>query len=161
MNVLSAEELLAWVDRTSSGWQSLLVRHPEVLLLPCTIREGQTAGDLVHHIVAAELRYAERLCGRAQTPYESIPKGVPQALYATHELAMSLLRDLLERGDVDWEGSVEFSTRKAGVLRASRRTVLVHLLMHSIRHYAQLATVARQGGAKPDWEMDYLAMGLR
>jgi uncharacterized damage-inducible protein DinB len=52
-----------------------------------------------------------------------------------------------------------FSTRSAGVLKASRRTVFVHLLMHSIRHYAQLATIVRHNGVKPDWGMDYLLMG--
>jgi len=32
--------------------------------------------------------------------------------------------------------------------------------MHSIRHYAQLATLARQNGFKPDWPMDYLYMNF-
>ena len=44
--------------------------------------------------------------------------------------------------------------------RATRRTILVHLAMHGIRHYAQLATIVRQQGVKPDWGMDYLFMGL-
>lgn len=48
-----------------------------------------------------------------------------------------------------------------GVLRASRKTILVHALMHSIRHYAQLATLVRQHGVKPDWQMDYLLMGTQ
>jgi uncharacterized damage-inducible protein DinB len=28
--------------------------------------------------------------------------------------------------------------------------------MHSIRHYAQLATLVRQHGFQPTWPMDYL-----
>jgi uncharacterized damage-inducible protein DinB len=56
---------------------------------------------------------------------------------------------------------LEFKTRSAGTLRATRRTVLVHLLTHSIRHYAQLATLARKEGVAPDWGMDYIVSHTR
>ncbi|HUR39441.1 MAG TPA: DinB family protein [Planctomycetota bacterium] len=161
MNALSAEELLSWVERTSAGWRALLVAHPEVLDFPCDVREGRSARDLVHHIVAVELRYAQRLCGVKESAYEEIPKGAAESLYATHDRAMSMVRDLLARAEMDWEGILEFTTRSAGSFRTTRRTLLVHLLLHSIRHYAQLATVARQGGVQPDWAMDYLFMGAR
>ena len=61
---------------------------------------------------------------------------------------------------MNWEESIEFSTRMIGAARSSRKTILFHLLLHSIRHYAQLATLARQQGVKPDWGMDYLLMNL-
>jgi uncharacterized damage-inducible protein DinB len=38
--------------------------------------------------------------------------------------------------------------------------MLFHTLLHGIRHYAQLATLARQYGIKPDWSMDYFLMGI-
>jgi uncharacterized damage-inducible protein DinB len=44
-------------------------------------------------------------------------------------------------------------------MRASRKTIFFHAMLHSIRHYAQLATLVRQRGIKPDWPMDYLIMG--
>ena len=48
-----------------------------------------------------------------------------------------------------------------GKLKAPRKTIMfLHALMHSIRHYAQLATLARQNGFKPDWAMDYLYMSF-
>jgi uncharacterized damage-inducible protein DinB len=47
-----------------------------------------------------------------------------------------------------------------GAARSTRRTVLFHLLFHSIRHYAQLATLVRQHGVKPGSPMDYLMMEL-
>jgi uncharacterized damage-inducible protein DinB len=107
------------------------------------------------------MRYAQRLSGLTESSYDQIPKGDADVLYATHERAMAMLRDLLAQGTVDWEGLLEFATRSAGTFRASRRTILVHLLMHAVRHYAQLATVVRQGGVKPDWGMDYLMMGAK
>jgi uncharacterized damage-inducible protein DinB len=74
---------------------------------------------------------------------------------------MNLLRPLLDRDEAYWETILEFQTRSAGTLRASCRTYLVHLLTHSIRHYAQLATLVRHQGMKHNWTADYLFMGLR
>jgi len=160
MQALSVEELLAWSDRTAEGWRALLTEHPEALDLPCDVREGETVRDLVQHIVAAELRYAERLVDRPATSYDQISKADAAALFATHDTAMEMLRQVVARADVDWEETLDFQTRSAGVLRASRRTILVHMLMHGIRHYAQLAMLVRQGGIAPGWGMDYLFMGL-
>ena len=160
MQALATDELLSWSARTHAGWRALFLAHPEALGFPCDVLGGETVGDLVLHIVAAELRYAERLAGLPASAYESLPRGDAAALYSTHDRSTALLRDVLSRTDVDWEEVLEFQTRSAGVLRATRRTILVHLAMHGIRHYAQLATIVRQQGVKPDWGMDYLFMGL-
>lgn len=132
--------------------------HPEVLALPCDIRETNRVAGLLQHIVAAELRYAERLADMQETPYEAVGMGSAEELYATHARAMALLRERLQIEEFDWDQQIDFVTRSAGRMRASRRTVLVHLLMHSVRHYAQLATLVRQHGVKPEWPMDYLFM---
>jgi uncharacterized damage-inducible protein DinB len=161
MLALSTAELLAWLEHTSAGWRALLSEHPEALDFPCDVREGETVRDLVHHIVAVELRYVERLLGLPASAYEALPRTDAAALYATHDRAMAQLRELLARADEPWEEELEFVTRSAGTLRASRRVVLVHLMMHSIRHYAQLATLVRQRGVTPGWGMDYLLMGAR
>ena len=74
---------------------------------------------------------------------------------------MEMLRGLVADPAYDWDEELEFKTRSIGVLRASRKTILIHALMHGIRHYAQLATLVRQHGVAPDWQMDYLLMGAR
>jgi uncharacterized damage-inducible protein DinB len=160
MVALTGEELQKWVEHTSDGWKKLLTAHPEALAFPCDIRETQSVAQLLQHIVAVELRYAERLNELPQTDYASIPYDSVEAIYATHDRAMELLRPLLNRDAGWWEEVLEFKTRSAGTLRASRRTVLVHMLTHSIRHYAQLATLVRQHGVKHDLVADYLFMGL-
>jgi len=157
---ISGEELLHWVEETSSGWEKLSAAHPEMLLFPCDIRETQFVAQLLQHIVAVEVRYAERLNDLPQTPYEAIPYDTVEAIFATHHRAMELLRPLMVRDDHYWDAVLEVKTRSAGTLHATRRTVLVHLLTHSIRHYAQLATLVRQHGVAPDWPMDYILMRM-
>lgn len=158
MTALSADELMAWLEATSSNWRKLAAEHPELLAFPCDVRATNTAAELLQHIVAVELRYAERLHGLPLTDYSAIPTSPVEAVYALHDKAMLLLRQLLSREDYPWEESIEFATRSAGTVRATRRTALVHLMMHSIRHYAQLATLVRQHGIAPGWAMDYLFM---
>jgi uncharacterized damage-inducible protein DinB len=155
---ITGMELLDWVERTSQGWKRLTTTHPEILGFSCDIRETTSVAELLQHIVAVELRYAERLNELAETPYEAIPHDSAGVIYATHDRAMELLRPLLERDDAFWETVLEMKTRSAGMMRATRRTVLAHLLTHSIRHYAQLATLARKQGVAADWPMDYIAM---
>ena len=156
---LSGKELLAWIEQTSEGWRRLIAVHPEALQLPCDVRESDSVGQVLQHIVAVELRYAERLCGLTETPYSASPCGTGETLYAIHDRAMALLRELENQDDFFWDESITFLTRSAGSMTVSRRVIFVHLLMHSIRHYAQLATLLRQHGVPPGWPMDYLYIG--
>ena len=160
MTALTAEELMAWVDRTTRGWQELVTAHPEALRLPCDVRETQSVAELLQHIVAVELRFAERLHDLPETPYAQIGFDSAASIFRTHERAMSMLPELFGRGPEFWDEVVEIQTRSAGRMRTSRKTMLVHLLMHSVRHYAQLATLVRQHGIAPGWQMDYLMMGV-
>lgn len=159
MNALSADELLAWNEHTANGWRTLLQKNPQALALPSDIRESNTVADVVQHIVAVELRFAERLAGRTETSYEQIAKDSVAALFATHDRAIALLRATLALPGYAWEEVVEFATRSAGVWRVSRRTMFVHALMHGIRHWAQLATLLRHQGIRAEQGGDYLLMG--
>jgi uncharacterized damage-inducible protein DinB len=155
--VLTAEEMLAWLETTSTNWRALIEQHPEILAMPCDVMSVGTVGALLQHIVAVELRYAEQLSALPVTEYAEIPFDSATAIYATHERAMTMFRTMLA-AEVDWNAKFDYVTRSMGKMRSSRKTVLFHALLHGIRHYAQLATLVRQHGIKPGWAMDYLMM---
>jgi uncharacterized damage-inducible protein DinB len=156
---LSAKDLIAWLEKTSTGWRNLVAAHPELLALPCDIMGVQSVAQLLQHIVAVELRYSERLADLPISDYANIPFDSVQSLYATHDRAIALLQQVLA-SDIDWNATIEFTTRSMGPARSKRKTMLFHALLHSIRHYAQLATLVRQHGIKPDWSMDYFVMDI-
>jgi uncharacterized damage-inducible protein DinB len=158
--VLSAEEMLAWLERTSQDWRKLVESQPEILGLPCDVAKVATVGALLQHIVAVELRYAERLAGLPQTDYAAIPYDSAAAIYATHERAMQLMRAQLA-ANVEWNERIEFVTRSMGPASSTRKTVFFHALLHGIRHYAQLATLLRQHGVAAGFPMDYLVMDMQ
>ena len=157
---LNGEDLIAWVDRTSLKWKDLLVRHPEALGFACDVRETKNVAGLLQHVVAVELRYAERLCEMSETSYDSIPSDSAESIYTIHERAMQLLLPLSGHSEGWWKGVLAFHTRSSGLMQASRDAIFLHILLHSIRHYAQIATIVRQHGINPGWMMDYLGMRL-
>jgi uncharacterized damage-inducible protein DinB len=155
---LTGEELYTWVERTSSNWQELLTAHPETLSIPCDIRAEGTVADLLKHIVGVELLFAEWLSEIPRTALDPTQSSSVEAIYQTHQKAMSLLRDLSNHDEAWWQETVVFKLRSGKQIHGPRRVFAIHLFMHSIRHYAQLATLIRQHGIEPGWQMDYIGM---
>lgn len=158
--VLTAEEILAWNEKTAQGWRRFLTAHPELLAQPCDIAGTKSVAELLQHIVAAQLRYAERLAGLPISDYAAIPFDSVESIYAVHDRAVVIFQQLLA-SDTNWSEPIDFVTRTAGTLHSDRKTILFHALLHGIRHYAQLASLTRQCGVKADWPMDYLFMNVK
>ncbi len=156
---LSAHDLIAWNEKTAAGWRRLLTAHPELLTESCDIAGTKSVAELLQHIVAVELRYAERLADLPVSDYANISFDSVESLYATHNRAIAIFQQLLN-SDIDWSTPIQFTTRTMGEARSSRKTILFHALLHGIRHYAQLASLVRHCGVKPDWPMDYLMMDI-
>jgi uncharacterized damage-inducible protein DinB len=157
--ILTAQDLIAWNEKTATNWQRLLASHPELLTQSCDIAGTKTVAELLQHIVAVELRYAERLADLPVSDYANIPFGTVESLYATHDRAMAIFQQLLAEG-INWDEPLEFTTRTMGSARSTRKAIFFHALLHGIRHYAQLASLVRQHGVKPDWPMDYLFLHM-
>jgi len=155
---LTAEELIAWNEATSQQWRTFVAENPTVLEVKCDIYKAETVGQLLQHIVAAELRYAERLAEFPVSDYAQIPYATAEEIYATHDRALTILRALLADPIYDWSTQLEFATLTAGRRRSSRRTILFHAMLHGVRHYAQLTTLVRQAGFAPKMALDYLLM---
>ena len=157
--VLAAEEILAWNEKTAQGWRQLLTSHPELLTQPCDIAGTKTVAELLQHIVAAQLRYAERLAGLPISEYDAIRFDSVDSIYATHDRAIAIFQQLIAF-DSNWDEPLEFTTRSRGSLLSNRKTILFHALLHGIRHYAQLATLVRHCGVQADLPMDHLFMHM-
>ena len=160
MTSLTATEVLRWNDTSTAQWRKLFEQHPEALALPCDIRSSSTVAGLLQHIVAAELRYAERLGEETVTEYDAVPKENITKIFAVHDRAIAKINILLADATYDWQQEIDMETRQ-GRLIATRNAVLFHALLHSMRHYAQLATLLRHSGITATWPMDYLMVTAR
>ena len=96
------------------------------------------------------------MLGDPVTPYEKLPTDA-EGIFAVADVAFAKLRMFLDSAkEEDWKVVIEFPTRSAGTLSASRKKIFIHSLLHSVRHWAQLATALRAAGFKQDWQHDFL-----
>ncbi len=154
---LSAEDVLAWNDRSAQSWRTVIEQHPEILAIPCDIYGVPNVALLLRHIVSAEVRYAQRLVGLPGSPLEAFLHSSAADLFDAHDRAIRSLRAELGR-PLNWDEPFAFQTISHGGARSTRKTIFFHALLHSIRHYAQLATLVRQHGFQPPDALDYLFM---
>ncbi|HTB97563.1 MAG TPA: DinB family protein [Terracidiphilus sp.] len=155
---LTFVELLGWDQETSSFWKSHLSENPHLLELPCSIGGAESVQALVRHIWGAQLRWAERLAGLPETPKEAVPDGPLDVLYAVHVRAAAIYRDLLAGPEASWDGDYTLHVHwiPGGQVTLSRRKVMGHALLHSQRHWAQLATLLRVAGYPSEFRGDLL-----
>jgi len=112
---------------------------------------------VVLHIVAVQMRYAERLLNLPITEYDLLTgKSGPELFLLASKSLEDLRSFAVAANDPDWDGKLTFPTRSAGTLTASRRKIFIHALLHGVRHWAQLATFLRQQGYRQDWTHDFI-----
>jgi uncharacterized damage-inducible protein DinB len=166
MRGLSFGELLDYAAEESNHWRDFFKKYPDALELPCDIAGTKAVRELVLHIVAVQMRYAERLLNMPITEYDQlsakITQGTPgEELFALSRKSLEDLRSFaIAANDSDWDGTLTFPTRSAGELTASRRKIFIHALLHGVRHWAQLSTHLRQQGYKQDWMHDFIFSGV-
>jgi uncharacterized damage-inducible protein DinB len=161
---VSFAELLANNESHAAKWRKWFdEQSADVLDVPLSIALAKNVREFLLHIFAVELRYAERIAGAPVTDYETLPTGTVADLFGIADRARAMYRGYLASATDEDLGSVmEFPTRTAGVIRSSKRKMFVHALIHSVRHWAQLATALREAGYPTNWGKDFLytdAMG--
>jgi uncharacterized damage-inducible protein DinB len=155
---LTLEELLSWNEQSSAFWKSHLDANPNLLELPCGIGGAATVQELVRHIWGAELRWCERLAETPESAREKIPAGPLSALFDLHCQAISIFRGLLTAPESSWNDPyiLKFDWIPPEKRSVSRRKIAAHTLIHSQRHWAQLATLVRNAGFPSDFWGDVL-----
>src|SRR5215469_1887515 len=146
---VSMQELLAWNDETSHFWKAHFDANPALLELPCGIGGAAKVQDFVGHIWGAELRWAQRLAGEPETPREAIRLDSLDALFDLHVKAIGLFKGVLANPGQDWDALYTLSAAwlPADKRSFTRRKVFAHAMFHGQRHWAQLASLARQAGS--------------
>ena len=145
---IKLDELLAWCDEAAAAWHAHFDSNPSQLDLPCDIGGAATVQALVRHVWGVELLWAQRIAGLPVTDRADMPTGPLDALYALHTEANAILRAALGNAAFDWNGIVSLNLPRLGpgTHDFTCRKLAAHALLHSHRHYAQLATLLRQAG---------------
>jgi uncharacterized damage-inducible protein DinB len=154
--MVTFQELLSYSREELDRWRSWFNQHPEALNVKIEVAQATDVRTLLLHIILVELRYAEWLLGDAISPVESIAAESTDTLFAAADAAQAKWQRLIDASaDEPWDEMMTFPAPMER-LRASRRKCFVHAFVHSVRHWAQLATALRTAGYKQDWQHDFV-----
>jgi len=152
---LSLDELLAYTDEERGKWRAWLEVHPAAMNL--RLQPGgrfATVGTLIDHIFLAETRTLARLQGAAIPEASAIEEGDAEALFAYAARTRDALRAYAARlGEVEALQPRDF-TVQSGTYRMTPRKLLLHICLHEVRHWAQIALGRRQAGMIPPGNHD-------
>lgn len=152
---ISFEELLRYEEEQTERWRELFSKRPHLLRL-----EASPTGDvaqLLFHTFTAEYRSAERLLGEPMTPDTDFKHGNAGELFAIASEAHRKFRHYLAGATtISLEELRTFPSHTLGEFSASPKKLLTHALVHSIRHWAQVARILRENGQRADFSHDVL-----
>ena len=160
---LTIDELLAYTDEERGKWETWFKSQGnEALKLPVPMDVHPSLGALILHCFWAELFYAHWMRGKALSPaqmkeiIEGLDASQADQLFAFGHDERKALRDALSAyTEEDWEKSHEV---EGGGFRMGgpARKLIAHILVHEIRHWAQVAVTTRQHRLVPPGEHDLL-----
>ena len=156
---LSLNDLVEYTDWERGQWLAWMRQQGQQVLDigagPSGDGRFQKVGDLIRHIFSAEKRYVERLLDHPVTDTSSIPASDIEALFQFGQQSREELKQFIEtfpgdKADVPFEMKLMNSS-----LTVTPNKIVTHVLMHEIRHWAQIATLLRLNGLKVDFH-DFL-----
>ena len=150
------EQLLDYSDHERRKWRDWVAADPK--RLDIAVQPGArfpTAGALLDHVFFVERRHLSRLEGAALPEQTGIPPGDWKRLFEYGDLVRADLRKYISDID-DRTGSetMTFVPMGGGTVTMTRRRLLTHVVLHEVRHLAQLALAARTAGVEPPGEHD-------
>ena len=157
---LSVNDLIEYTDWERQKWYDWLRQQGDQVLAISAGPHGdnrfQSVGDLVRHIFSAEKRYVDRLSGRPLTETASIPAGNIEALFEFSQQSRKDLKEFVATYPAEaWDTTQEVKIMTYS-LTITPRKIVTHILMHEIRHWAQISTLLRLNGLKGEFH-DFLA----
>ena len=146
--------LLEYTDWERQKWHDWLREHGDRVLVTSTGANSdarfETVGDLVRHIFSAEKRYVERLSDKPLTDTASIPTENIEALFDFGQQSRKALREFIDTLPAQqWDVPRDYVMMNHPI-RATPKKFVINVLLHEIRHWAQIATLVRQNGLKGD-----------
>jgi uncharacterized damage-inducible protein DinB len=155
---LSYDELLRYSNEEREKWRAWLLAHPAALEL--TLQpEGRfpTVGKLIDHIFLVERRHLQRLTGDALADSTGLTGNNAAPLF---DYGASVRRELeqfaqtLDEMEAEEADDVRTFEVRGQSFAMSPRKLLFHILVHEIRHWAQVALAVRLAGFEPPGQHD-------
>ncbi|MDQ3419790.1 MAG: DinB family protein [Acidobacteriota bacterium] len=155
MLTLSFDELLGYTMEERVKWRRFFGAHPQAMDTP--FQPGgryATVGKLIDHIFLIERRHLQRLRGEALADRTGLTGNNAPPLF---DYGASVRRELEQYvRELDEDDAAEIRTFDVAGQQwsLSARKLLGHILMHEIRHWAQIALAVRLARLEPPGDHD-------
>ena len=152
---LSIDELLRYSAQERDTWRRWLRANPAAIEAP--VQPGgrfATVGKLIDHIFLVERRHLQRL---RQQPLANATGLTGNNAPPLFDYGASVRREMeqfirsLEDHEIDEIRTIDVRDQQWPI---SPRKLLFHILLHEIRHWAQIALAVRLGGFEPPGDHD-------
>ena len=160
---LTIGELLSYTDEERAKWENWFRTHgndPVKLAVPMEVHP--TVGALIAHCFWAELFYAQWMRGdlptqeRMKEVIEGLNGELADELFEFGSASRKAMREAVDEfTEEDWQKTHKVEG-PGFELRGSARKLIAHILVHEIRHWAQVALTIRQHGLVPPGDHDLL-----
>jgi uncharacterized damage-inducible protein DinB len=152
---ITLDELLGWTSEERARWRPWLKKNSgalEVALQPGG--RFPTVASLIDHIFLVEVRHTLRLQGKDLPTETGIAAGDIDALFAYAARGREAVHRYvpsLNPGDLNKPRDVVVAS---GTYPLSPRKLLFHMVLHEVRHWAQIAAALRMAGFTPPGDHD-------
>jgi uncharacterized damage-inducible protein DinB len=150
------DELLRYTAEERDKWRAWLLAHPQAVEAP--VQPGArlpTVGKLIDHIFLVERRHLQRLTGDRLSDSTGLTGNNAVPLF---DYGASVRRELEQFArELDEDAADEIRTFEVRDRQwaMTPRKLLFHILLHEIRHWAQIALAVRLAGLEPPGDHDF------
>jgi uncharacterized damage-inducible protein DinB len=148
-------ELLDYSDHERRKWREWIEADRHRMDIPFQSSGSfDTIGSLFDHIFLVERRHLCRLQGGVPPDATGVAPGDCEALFEYADFVRADLRRYLADLDEDEARQTMTVVTRQGTRRMTRRELLAHILLHEVRHLAQIAYAVRLRGLAPPGQHD-------
>lgn len=152
---ISFEELLDYHEEQTEQWRELFQKKP--FLLKIDVSPTQTIGDALFHTFTSEYRIAQRLLDETMTQDAEFSRRTVSDLFSISEAAHLKMREYVAQRTQEEVAEVrKYPSPTLGEFEATPKKMLTHAIIHSIRHWAQVARAIRENGQRAEFSHDPL-----
>lgn len=148
-------ELVDYSDHERRKWRDWIAAMPGRLEIPFQAAgRFPTIGSLFDHIFLVERRHLARLEGGTPPDATGVKPGDWNALFEYADLVRADLRRYIADADEAEARATITVVAQSGTQTMTKRRLCTHILLHEVRHLAQVAYAARRAGQEPPGQHD-------
>ena len=152
---LAYDELLRYTNGEREKWRGWLTAHSAAMEAP--VQPGgrlPTVGRLIDHIFLVERRHLQRLTGDRLSETTGLTASNVAPLFDYGASVRRELEHYVSELDDDIADQVRTFDVREQQWQMTSRKLLFHILLHEIRHWAQVALAVRLAGFEPPGDHD-------